>query len=185
MFGDKTREEITQNIFLTEGYPRALSIAMAVCIAIIPITKLPLKYALPQLNHVDSEANSTSARPILTTVEHMAGLGTQDVSGISALTRSFARAGIRIAVVVLITVTAILCPSFDRVMALMGSTFCFTICVVLPILFYLKLYPNDISRSERILDYILVVVCSALAIVGTVWAFLPASVTGVGSGMEH
>lgn len=44
MFGDKTREEITQNIFLTEGYPRVLSIAMAVCIAIIPITKLPLRY---------------------------------------------------------------------------------------------------------------------------------------------
>ena len=47
MFGDKTREEITQNIFLTEGYPKILSVIMAVCIAIIPITKLPLKHVIP------------------------------------------------------------------------------------------------------------------------------------------
>lgn len=101
------------------------------------------------------------------------------------MTRSFARAGIRIGVVILITVTAIVCPSFDRVMALMGSTFCFTICVILPVLFYLKLHSNDVSRSEKILDYILVVTSSALAIVGTVWAFLPASITGISSGIEH
>ena len=117
-------------------------------------------------------------------MEHLAGLGTQDVTGMSALSRGLTRAAVRVAVVIVITLTAIVCPSFDRVMALMGSAFCFTICVVFPILFYLRLYGKDIGRTEKILDYVLVVVCSILAIIGTVWAFLPRSITGINHGMS-
>jgi solute carrier family 32 (vesicular inhibitory amino acid transporter) len=43
MFGDTVLDEVTSNIFLTKGYPKALSIFIAVCIAIIPLTKIPLK----------------------------------------------------------------------------------------------------------------------------------------------
>jgi solute carrier family 32 (vesicular inhibitory amino acid transporter) len=44
MFGDKVRDEITSNIILTkEGYPEFLSLFIVICIAIIPITKVPLK----------------------------------------------------------------------------------------------------------------------------------------------
>ncbi|KAL8764498.1 MAG: hypothetical protein Q9194_007030 [Teloschistes cf. exilis] len=46
MFGKTVRDEITSNIFLTEGFPRAISVIMVIFIAIIPITKIPLKYAL-------------------------------------------------------------------------------------------------------------------------------------------
>ncbi len=47
MFGEGLKEEITSNIFVTKGYPHALSICLVVFIAIIPITKIPLKYVLP------------------------------------------------------------------------------------------------------------------------------------------
>jgi vesicular inhibitory amino acid transporter len=43
MFGDDVRDEITSNILSTKGYPRPLSIAIVALIAIIPITKIPLK----------------------------------------------------------------------------------------------------------------------------------------------
>lgn len=43
MFGDSVRDEITANIFLTEGYPNWLSVIICVCVAIIPLTKIPLK----------------------------------------------------------------------------------------------------------------------------------------------
>lgn len=43
MYGDHVMDEITANIFLTEGYPRWLSILIVVAISIIPLTKLPLK----------------------------------------------------------------------------------------------------------------------------------------------
>lgn len=43
MFGPGVRDEITSNVLLTEGYPRGLSICVVIFIAIIPITKTPLK----------------------------------------------------------------------------------------------------------------------------------------------
>ncbi|KAL8735243.1 MAG: hypothetical protein Q9181_002897 [Wetmoreana brouardii] len=43
MFGKSVRDEITSNILLTHGFSKAISITMVVFIAIIPITKIPLK----------------------------------------------------------------------------------------------------------------------------------------------
>lgn len=43
MFGTSVGEEITSNILLTQGYSRVISICIVVFIAIIPITKIPLK----------------------------------------------------------------------------------------------------------------------------------------------
>ena len=44
MFGNLVRDEITSNILLTIGYPHWLSVCVVVFIAIIPLTKTPLKY---------------------------------------------------------------------------------------------------------------------------------------------
>lgn len=79
-------------------------------------------------------------------------------------------------VVVVIVLMAIVFPSFDRIMALMGSALCFTICIILPLAFYLKIFGKEISLAERILDWFLLIISSTLAIIGTVWAFLPQSV---------
>lgn len=43
MFGDGIRDEVTSNILLTKGYPKSVSILMVIFIAIIPVTKIPLK----------------------------------------------------------------------------------------------------------------------------------------------
>lgn len=43
MFGDLIRDEVTSNILLTKGYPKWISVVIVVSIAIIPITKVPLK----------------------------------------------------------------------------------------------------------------------------------------------
>lgn len=120
-----------------------------------------------------------SARPIFSTIENFLGLNpsqipdTPQLTGLSGLSRGLLTIAIRAATTIVILVIAILCPSFDRVMALMGSAFCFTICVVLPVAFYLKLFGKDISMKERILDWFLIGICSILAVVGTIWAFLP------------
>jgi solute carrier family 32 (vesicular inhibitory amino acid transporter) len=47
MFGDYIRDEVTSNILRTKGYPQFLSIIIVVFIAIIPITKIPLRYGEP------------------------------------------------------------------------------------------------------------------------------------------
>lgn len=43
MFGEQVRDEITSNILLTEGYPATLSILIVIFIAVIPLTKVPLR----------------------------------------------------------------------------------------------------------------------------------------------
>ena len=68
---------------------------------------------------------------------------------------------------------AIAFPDFDSIMALMGSALCFTICIILPVAFYLKLFCKEISLQERILDWLLIISCSIMAVAGSVWAFLP------------
>lgn len=80
---------------------------------------------------------------------------------------------IRILTIVVIIIIAIVVPSFDAVMALMGSAMAFSICIVLPIAFYLKLFGAEISMKERACGWILMVICSIMAILGTVWVFLP------------
>jgi len=50
MFGENVLDEISANIFLTEGYPGWISVLIAIGIAIVPITKLPLKYETPAVS---------------------------------------------------------------------------------------------------------------------------------------
>jgi vesicular inhibitory amino acid transporter len=133
MFGDDVRDEITSNILLEASYPRALTLLMCMCIAIIPLTKIPL-----------------NARPIVATIEVLLGLNdgpfghshhhhhSHDPYGhhphlqyspATQRLRTLARAAIRVAVVLVFLVIAIAFPAFDSIMAFMGSALCFTICV--------------------------------------------------------
>lgn len=128
MFGDDVRDEITSNILVNSSYPRALTLLMCLCIAIIPLTKIPL-----------------NARPIVSTVEVLLGLHNQSVAssdiggpggagtdllvGRSMAFRGAMKIAIRILVVVCFLGISIVFPAFDSIMAFMGSALCFTICV--------------------------------------------------------
>ena len=167
MFGDGVRDEITANIMKETGYPRILSITMCILIAIIPLTKLPL-----------------NARPIVSTVELFTGLDALEVSdspsltGLSSYARGILKIVVRVAIIVVFVIIAILFPAFDSIMAFMGSSLCFSICVILPLLFHLKIFKDQISTREKILNWVLIIVCSCLATTGTVWAFLPKKLIG-------
>ena len=43
MYGSETMDEIVANILVTEGHPRALLIAVVVLVAVMPVTKIPLR----------------------------------------------------------------------------------------------------------------------------------------------
>lgn len=170
MYGDTVRDEITANIFLTEGYPRWISIFIVIAIAIIPLTKIPL-----------------NARPIVSVFEAFCGLharvlpAADSMTGMSGLTRGILLIAIRISVTVIIVVLAILIPSFDKIMALLGSLACFTICIILPCAFHLKIFGKELQKRQRFLDWTLIVVCTILAVAGTVAALIPKHLLGVGA----
>ena len=44
MFGNDVGDEMTSNILASSAYPRALSVCIIVFVAIIPLTKIPLKW---------------------------------------------------------------------------------------------------------------------------------------------
>lgn len=110
MFGDGVKDEVTRNILLTEGYPPWLSVFIVVCVAIIPLTKVPL-----------------NARPIVSTLELFMGLDARAlgdgsaVHGLSGLTRGILKITVRVVCVVVFVVLAILVPEFDTIMSLLGA----------------------------------------------------------------
>ncbi|OHF00092.1 transmembrane amino acid transporter [Colletotrichum orchidophilum] len=167
MYGDGVMDEITANILQTSGYPRALNFLLCIFIAIIPLTKIPL-----------------NARPIVATLEVLTGIHQQAVAdssamvGRSATFRGIMKIAIRVITVLVFLVISILFPAFDSIMAFMGSALCFTICVLLPLAFYVKLFSKEISPQERLLCYVLMTISTILSVVGTVWAFLPKSLIG-------
>ena len=171
MFGNKVRDEITSNIIATEGYPKGLSVFIVVCVGIIPITKVPL-----------------SARPIISTIEILLGLDSRAISttsqsttGLSTLTRGALKITIRTLTNVLFVLLAILVPSFDRIMGMMGSVACFTICIILPLGFHLKLFGRELSKRRWWGEIGLMGLSVVLAIVGTVGACLPKDLIRGGS----
>lgn len=83
------------------------------------------------------------------------------------------------AVVLILLCISILFPAFDSVCAFLGAALCSLISVILPILFYLKLYGKDVSVRERIVLLCLLALFSVLGLVGTVWTFLPKDLIGV------
>lgn len=167
MFGDYVHDEITANILLTDGYPEGLSVFIVTCIAIIPLTKIPL-----------------NARPIVSTLEVLFGLDSRAVAqssamiGMSGPARGTLKLTIRLGVTVIFILIAIVFPSFDRIMTLLGAVACFTICIILPLAFHLKLFGKTMSKWHKVLDWTLIVISIIMALVSTVFACLPKKLIG-------
>lgn len=65
-------------------------------------------------------------------------------------------------------------------LSFMGSALCFTICVTLPLSFYLKLFRGEIAWLERAYIFVLLALSISISIVGTVFSLLPRSSLGLG-----
>lgn len=167
MYGEGVLDSVTSNIIGTSGVPQFLTILISIFISIIPLTKLPL-----------------NVRPINATADAVCGLDVHRVAadgtliGLSALSRGILKIVIRVLIIILLVITAIIFPAFDSIMAFMGSAMCFTICIILPVAFYLKIFGAQIKRVERMCLFALMGVCSIMAMTGTVFAFLPKSLIG-------
>ncbi|KAK9331539.1 transmembrane amino acid transporter protein-domain-containing protein [Lipomyces starkeyi] len=211
MFGNKyVTEEITNTVLDTPGYPRTLSIAIIVLIAFIPLSKTPLN-ARPIITTIEVLLGvSDTPTPLLSAdndndddEDLVADLDHQSYDWPRRRYNKYltflrspavARAAIRILTNLLVVIIAILFPAFDRIMALVGSALGFTICIVLPLAFYLKIFgpgrlkpayyispsgqshtgiTQELSKAEIVFDLFAIAVGAVLAVVGGVWALLP------------
>lgn len=169
MFGDGIREAITSNILRTGGFPPGLTVFMCVCVAVIPLTKIPL-----------------NARPLVTTADVLAGLHFEPLPGsVDARrpwVRAVKRAVVRVAVVLVLLAISIAFPAFDSVCAFLGAALCTLISIILPIAFYLKLFWDEIPRLERVVSGVIIVLFAIFGLVGTACTFLPKSMVDAQSG---
>ncbi|KAK9366561.1 transmembrane amino acid transporter protein-domain-containing protein [Lipomyces kononenkoae] len=214
MFGNAyVTEEITNNILNTPGYPRVLSSTIIVLIAFIPLSKTPLN-ARPIITTIEvllgvgvSSVGHSENNDDDDDDDEDDGDNDNDndwqrrrtsISPASWLSfvRSpkVAQAAIRIITNLVVVIIAIVFPAFDRIMALVGSALGFTICIVLPLTFYLKIFgpgrpkaayyispsgqshvgtTHELTKAEIAFDIFAITVGSILAVVGGVWALLP------------
>ncbi|KAK5723070.1 hypothetical protein LTR17_014032 [Elasticomyces elasticus] len=168
MYGDGVQDEVTRNVLTTQGYPAWLGVFIVVCVAIIPLTKVPL-----------------NARPIISTAELFLGLDARamaesiPLTGLSGWTRGIMKITVRIVCTVIFVVLAILIPQFDTIMSLLGAIACFSICIILPCAFHLKLFGSELGRSQKMLDWTLIVVSTAMMLVSTAFNFIPKDKMGL------
>lgn len=171
MFGEGVMDEVTANILRSTAYPHALSVIIVMLIAVIPITKIPL-----------------SNRPMQDTVNKKFYIDLRQMDH-KARTRSekswkhrIARSSVGIVANLVQLAFAIFFPDFDSLMALLGSLFCFTVCIILPVGFYLRIFSTEgkeISTMERVGCWTLLLVSAAFAITGTVFAIIPKDKFGI------
>jgi vesicular inhibitory amino acid transporter len=97
----------------------------------------------------------------------------QRTAGWSKKKKLMARAGVQVIIALLIGLTAIVLPGFEKVMAFLGAFLACVTCIFGPLLANLRLLHHEMTRFNIILDVIILFLFSIIATLGTVWSFLP------------
>ncbi|KEF61715.1 uncharacterized protein A1O9_03285 [Exophiala aquamarina CBS 119918] len=171
MFGEKVMDEVTANILRSTAYPHALSVIIVMLIAVIPITKIPLS------NRPMQDTINKKFYIDLRQMDHKARVRSE-----KSWKHRIARSSVGIVANLVQLAFAVFFPDFDSLMALLGSLFCFTVCIILPVSFYLKIFSSEgkeISSMERVGCWALLLVSAAFGITGTVFAIVPKDKFGI------
>ncbi|CAG8768763.1 45411_t:CDS:2 [Gigaspora margarita] len=158
MFGNETRQEITQNIMDTPGYWKPLNQFVIWLVAINPIAK----YALT-LNPINLTLEIYYHS--VPSVENWFNSGRGRRTGLRVLTRML--------VSTIVVFIAIRFPEFERVMGVLGSFFSFMISAIFPCVCHLKLFGHELSWKEWLFNWVIILICSVLSAFGTTWAIMP------------
>ncbi|KAI9305504.1 transmembrane amino acid transporter protein-domain-containing protein [Cunninghamella echinulata] len=155
MFGMETMKEITQNLAVNVGYNRLLNNIILWLVFLTPIAKYgvmmnPLQMVWEHwlLSKVQSHCWSPTSKNLFTWSNKIILHST-------------------------IVFIAIIFPGFDRVMSLLGALFSYGISVIFPLVCHLKLFGHSLSTRKYILDWVILSISCTIAIIGTIWSFLP------------
>ncbi len=96
----------------------------------------------------------------------------------SGFNRGILKLSVRILTIVVFIAIAIVFPSFDRIMALLGSVCCFSICIILPLAFHLKLFGSELGRVEYWGNWVVMIVSVVMAVVSTIFSCFPKEMLG-------
>ncbi|CAH2354310.1 vacuolar amino acid transporter 1 [[Candida] railenensis] len=152
MFGVECQDSFTKNLMLQPNYPRWVKPTICLLFGVLALVKAPLL-----------------VRPVFSVLDK--ALGIQSVAllpnGSKRESFGFKRAIVRFLYCAFLLLISITFTSFGGIIAFLGSAICFTICLVLPLMFYRNLYYDEISRTERKLIEVGIVISTIGAIAGT------------------
>ena len=156
MFGDKINDSIIKSILKNQDkYPSWINLIFGLLMGILPISKLPL-----------------ITKPIITSYENILGI-TKDYVKYDYETNKMIdyygpkRIIIRFLFMIILLSFALLFTSFGKLVSFLGSAICYTVCLTLPFLFYLKLNHDEISHVKKCLIKIGIVGSITCAILGS------------------
>lgn len=185
MFGHDLSDEISTDLARTGGYPKALTTAMVVLMAINPLTKFAL--ALRPL-HTSFEQELNVAEPPVThdMPRSLSGIQVPEVAEadscgtVGEYTRPevtkrarIVRIVVRVSLALIVTTVAIVLPRLERIMGFLGAFLAYVTCILGPLLAKLVLFHENATRIEFWCDIVVLAATFVLASLGTVWAFLP------------
>lgn len=151
MFGNLVMNEVTKSVLLTPGYPPFVYGLISTLLSVIPLAKTPL-----------------NARPIVSIFDSILNVVHIDESKppSKVLLAKSIRFSNRVVVNVLFIVIAMVLPEFDKIIALLGAALCFTICFILPCLFYKRICYKTIKPWESLVCDVTIVISAILSTLG-------------------
>ncbi|KAF7725567.1 hypothetical protein EC973_009522 [Apophysomyces ossiformis] len=153
MFGLDTMQEITQNLALTPGYQKLVNNFAIWLIVLTPIAKYGL-----MLNPI-----TVTCDLLLESLPRVEAW-CKGISWRSSLLQGL----VRILLSASVIFVAAVFPGFDRIVSLLGALFSFGISAIFPLECYRQLFGSTLSRFESTMIWTLIVICSIMAVIGTV-----------------
>ncbi|EGW33095.1 uncharacterized protein SPAPADRAFT_137673 [Spathaspora passalidarum NRRL Y-27907] len=154
MFGNTVDDSIIKTIMNNPHYPKYINKILCLLMGLLPLSKLPLV-----------------TKPIITSYENVFGLTPKyvvvDKEGQLADTYGFTRIVARAIFFSLLLALGLLFTSFGKLVSFLGSAICFTVCLALPLLFYMKLNGDNIGTIHKVFLKIGVVLSLSAAVIGT------------------
>ncbi|KAI0662739.1 transmembrane amino acid transporter protein-domain-containing protein [Cubamyces menziesii] len=187
MFGNSVSDEFSQDLMKHNVHPSLNTIALW-GLVITPLTKFaltarPLNVTLEVILGIDTSGISPSDPHAPATADNGGHSGTTTLPTASLPLRKSPKAlktvliALERAVLTALAVAvSILVPEFASVMAVLGSTFSFVLCVIGPVSAKIALGGGDGSGCGM-WDGVLLVVSTVMAVWGTVCAFMSATPT--------
>ncbi|KAI5969441.1 hypothetical protein CANMA_001509 [Candida margitis] len=148
MYGLEVDDSIIKSLMQNSNYPSWVNKALCLIMGILPISKLPLV-----------------TRPIISSYENILQISPHYYQKSSA--NKIVRVVARFVFCCLLLLIALLFTSFGKLMSFLGSAICYTVCLTLPLLFYLKLNKPHIGIMERTLIKFGVIISISCAVLGT------------------
>ncbi|CCH43488.1 Vesicular inhibitory amino acid transporter [Wickerhamomyces ciferrii] len=149
MFGQIITDQVTKSIMLTEGYPKWIGLVICTLMGLLPISKGPL-----------------ITRPIITMTDQLTlDLSLHPKKSNHEFVIKFIN---RFVVTLIFLITSLIFTDFGRIMSFLGSAICFSICIIYPLAFYLKLYHDELSNLQKTISYIGIIIALIFAVSGTI-----------------